>query len=80
MTGATPVATPMEANTHLTREDCPTPGKIDKQFRREYQRIVGSLMYLSGFTRPDIAHAVNQCSRFMSNPGPSHMNAARRIL
>eukprot|EP00961_Rhodomonas_salina_P283943 3837482-Rhodomonas_salina.1 len=37
-------------------------------------------MYLSGFTRPDIAHSVNQCSRFMSNPGQSHMNAARRIL
>eukprot|EP00961_Rhodomonas_salina_P291375 3931950-Rhodomonas_salina.1 len=62
MTGATPVATPMEANTHLTREDCPPPGKVDKQFRLEYQRIVGSLMYLSCFTRPDLAHAVNQCS------------------
>eukprot|EP00961_Rhodomonas_salina_P145525 1958452-Rhodomonas_salina.2 len=41
MTGTTPVATPMEVNTHLTREDCPPPGKINKQFRREYQRIVG---------------------------------------
>eukprot|EP00961_Rhodomonas_salina_P145526 1958452-Rhodomonas_salina.3 len=30
--------------------------------------------------RPDLAHAVNQCSRFMLNPGPSHINAARRIL
>eukprot|EP00961_Rhodomonas_salina_P198235 2674742-Rhodomonas_salina.2 len=49
----------MEANTHLASADCPPPHKVDKQFKREYQRI---------------------CSRFMSNPGPSHMAAARRIL
>eukprot|EP00961_Rhodomonas_salina_P087383 1175278-Rhodomonas_salina.2 len=35
---------------------------------------------MATFTRPDIAFAVNQCSRFMSNPGQSHMIAARRIL
>eukprot|EP00961_Rhodomonas_salina_P143744 1934589-Rhodomonas_salina.1 len=80
MTGANLVSTPLELNTHLTRDDCPAPGQINKQFRREYQRIVGSLMYLASFTRPDLAHAVNQCSRFMANPGPSHMEAARRIL
>ena len=79
MTGATPVTTPMEPNTHLTRADCPSDDKVDKLFKREYQRNIGALMYLS-FTRPDLAHSVNQCSRFMSNPGPSHMVAARRIL
>eukprot|EP00961_Rhodomonas_salina_P274476 3708651-Rhodomonas_salina.2 len=80
MTGATPCLTPLEPNAHLTRADCPDKAHVDKAFRREYQRIVGSLMYLASFTRPDICHAVNQCSRFMSNPGPSHMNAARRIM
>eukprot|EP00961_Rhodomonas_salina_P159764 2151819-Rhodomonas_salina.2 len=80
MTGATPVSTPMEANTHLTSADCPPPHKVDKQFKREYQRIVGSLMYLLCFTRPDLAFSVNQCSRFMSNPGPLHMAAAHSIL
>eukprot|EP00961_Rhodomonas_salina_P203744 2749096-Rhodomonas_salina.1 len=80
MTGATPVSTPMEANTHLSASDSPPAHKLDRKFRREYQRIVGSLMYLARFTRPDLALAVNQCSRFMSNPGPSHMIAARRIL
>eukprot|EP00961_Rhodomonas_salina_P056429 758188-Rhodomonas_salina.1 len=35
---------------------------------------------MATFTRPDLAFEVNQCSRFMSNPGPSHMAAARRIL
>ena len=79
MTGVNPVTTPMEPNTHLTREDCPPPDKQNKAFKREYQRIIGALMYLL-FTRPDLAHSVNQCSRFMSNPGVVHMNAAKRIL
>eukprot|EP00961_Rhodomonas_salina_P008343 113523-Rhodomonas_salina.1 len=80
MTGATPVSTPMEANTHLSASDSQPAHKLDRKFRREYQRIVGLLMYLATFARQDLAFAVNQCSRFMLNPGPSHMIAARRIL
>ena len=72
MTGANPVTTPMEPNTHLSRKDCPPPEKANKQFKREYQRIIRALMYLS-FTRPDLAHSVNQCSKFMSNLGHEHM-------
>eukprot|EP00961_Rhodomonas_salina_P305711 3942007-Rhodomonas_salina.2 len=74
MTGANLVSTPLELNTHLIRDYCPAPGqiRINKQFRREYQRIVGSLMYLASFTCPDLAHAVNQCSRFMANPDADH--------
>ena len=41
---------------------------------------IGALMYLTCFTRGDCSFAVNQCSRFMSNPGPSHIAAVRRIL
>ena len=37
-------------------------------------------MYLSVFTRGDISFSVNQCARFMNNPGPSHVTAAKRIL
>lgn len=41
MTGATPVSTPMEANTHLSASDSQPAHKLDRKFRREYQRIVG---------------------------------------
>eukprot|EP00961_Rhodomonas_salina_P118884 1600085-Rhodomonas_salina.1 len=61
----------MEPNTHLRKTDCPKI--VDKKFWCEYQRIIGALMYPTGLTRPDLAHAVNQCSKFMSNPGPAHM-------
>jgi hypothetical protein len=37
-------------------------------------------MYASTLTRPDIAYAVNQCARFMANPGPPHVAAAKQIL
>eukprot|EP00961_Rhodomonas_salina_P201008 2711538-Rhodomonas_salina.1 len=35
---------------------------------------------MATFTSPDLAFTVNQCLRFMLNPGPLHMIAARRIL
>eukprot|EP00286_Rhodomonas_abbreviata_P023936 CAMPEP_0181300748 /NCGR_PEP_ID=MMETSP1101-20121128/7054_1 /TAXON_ID=46948 /ORGANISM="Rhodomonas abbreviata, Strain Caron Lab Isolate" /LENGTH=1661 /DNA_ID=CAMNT_0023406003 /DNA_START=190 /DNA_END=5176 /DNA_ORIENTATION=- len=78
MQGCKPVSTPAEPHSHLLVSDCPaTP---DKDAVRKYQQIVGSLMYLSCFTRPDISYAVNQCAKFMSNPGPAHMLAAKRII
>eukprot|EP00961_Rhodomonas_salina_P111336 1497977-Rhodomonas_salina.1 len=62
MTGATPISTPMELNTHLTVADCPSDFKCNKEFVSKYQRIFGALMYLANLTRPDLAHSVNQCS------------------
>eukprot|EP00961_Rhodomonas_salina_P125187 1686839-Rhodomonas_salina.1 len=37
-------------------------------------------MYAAVLTRPDIAFSVNQCARFMSNPGPEHIAVAKCIL
>eukprot|EP00961_Rhodomonas_salina_P304023 3941452-Rhodomonas_salina.2 len=81
-TGATPISTPMEPNTHLSVSDCPASYNHNKEFVLEYQLIIGALLYLANLTRPDLEHSINQCSKFMSNPGPSHMIqvAARRIL
>ena len=45
-----------------------------------YQSAVGSLLYLSGWTRPDIAFAVNQVVRFCSSPTKEHWTAVKRIL
>eukprot|EP00961_Rhodomonas_salina_P244789 3308287-Rhodomonas_salina.1 len=68
MTGATPISTPMEPNTHLSVSDCPSAYNHNKEFVLEYQQIIGALLYLANLTRPDLAHSVNQCSKFMSNP------------
>ena len=57
MNGVTPKLTPAEPNTHLLCANQPT--HPDKETIRNYQQMVGSLMYLACFTRPDIVYSVN---------------------
>ena len=45
--------------------------------RVPYASDVGSLMYAMVCTRPDITHVVGIISRFLSNPGREHWNAAK---
>jgi hypothetical protein len=45
-----------------------------------YRSMVGALMYMSLYTRPDITHAVNICSRFMSSPTVTHLQAIKKIF
>ena len=45
-----------------------------------YAQLVGCIQYLVVCTRPDLAHATSQVSRFMQNPGPAHWKACTRIL
>jgi hypothetical protein len=69
-----PVASPMTPGLKLEHE-----GEVLPE-GNEYAAIVGSLLYLSVKTRPDIAHAVGVLSRFMSCPRTPHMQAAKRVL
>ena len=67
--------TPLRHGFIPTKADC--PAEEDAHLRSEmskhpYQSILGSLMYLAIWTRPDIAYAVNTLSQFSSNPGPAH--------
>ena len=64
----------------LTKNDCPAEHEQDPLLIQTYQSIVGSLMYLSLSTRPDISYAVNGLSRYLSNPGNTHVVAAKRVL
>jgi len=45
-----------------------------------YLELVGSLLYLSTTTRPDIALAVGILARFMHEPEDTHWRAARMVL
>lgn len=45
-----------------------------------YREAVGSLLYLSTRSRPDIAYAVGIASRNMENPKKKHVLALKRIL
>jgi hypothetical protein len=64
----------------------PVGQKLSKDLRKSlpptnhYQALVGSLLYLSVNTRPDISHAVGILSRFMSCPTDLHWDAAKHVL
>ena len=45
-----------------------------------YQSMVGSLLYASTATRPDIAQAVGAVSKFCSQSNATHFMAIKMIL
>jgi hypothetical protein len=70
------VSTPADVNVKLTKNDGVSK-PVDPSY---YQSIVGSLLYASIATRPDIAQAVRAVSRFNSYPTEAHLTAAKSIL
>ena len=45
-----------------------------------FRELLGSLMYLYIGTRPDLSFAIQFLSRYQSNPGRAHWNAALHVL
>lgn len=58
----------------MTNEENDMPGQV------AYQETVGSLLYLAQGTRPDIAFALNDVSRFNSRHSEQHWEAVIRII
>ena len=75
------VDTPMSSNVRLTKGMCPTTsqGRLDME-KYLYREAVGSLLWIANGTRPDVAFAVSQVAKYMSNPGMEHWDAVKRIL
>jgi hypothetical protein len=44
-----------------------------------YQQLVGSLAYISTFTRPDVARAHSVLARHLQNPGQKHVSAVKHV-
>ena len=78
---AKPVSTPMDVNIRLTSAQSPsTTEEFAKMRNIPYHEAVGSLMYASLGTRPDITFAVQTVSRFSSKPGIAHWEAVKWIF
>ena len=73
---AKPSATPADVNVRLVKND----GVSKSVDQVSYQSMVGSLLYASIATRPDIAQAVGAASKFNSCPTEAHLTAVKRIF
>ena len=68
---------PAEPNEHLSKDDGVRLGVAEHAL---YRSLVGSLLYTSVGTRPDISSALRAVSCFLSSPTSLHLQAAIRIL
>ena len=75
--------TPIAAGLRLSKHDCPAekpaqPLLVDG--KHTYTSVVGAIMYAMLGTRPDLAFAIGQLTRFNSNPGQTHVKTLKRVL
>ncbi|KAM1393995.1 hypothetical protein ACFX2F_030092 [Malus domestica] len=72
---------PVNKGDRFSKAQCPkTPMELDKMKNKPYASLVGSLMYTTICTRPDIAFIVGMLGRFQANPGETHWVAAKKIF
>ena len=80
MQNCNPVQTPLDINVKLRKNVINSNNFENEVLNVPYQQLIGSLMYIAIFTRPDIAFAVNFLSQFNLDPNIQHWKAAKRAL
>ena len=74
MEGYKIVATPLDRNKELRKED-----GTSKADNSQFQSLIGSLLYLTA-TRPGIMYSTSLLSRFIQSPSQVHYGAAKRVF
>jgi hypothetical protein len=74
-------ATPMVPGVIYSQSDCPTmPAKVKLMKTVPYHEAIGSLMYASIMTWPDITFAILTLLQFLENPGELHWATVKQIF
>lgn len=71
--------TPLDPNITLLKRDSKQMPP-DAKAVKEYQMKLGSIMWASVGTMPQLAYTVQILSQFSVNPGPEHMSALKRVF
>ena len=75
LTDCKPKPTPLSPSIKLSLDGEP----LDRE-KYGYSELVGSLLYISVCTRPDITHGVGMLARGMSAPTVTHWQAAKGVV
>jgi Reverse transcriptase (RNA-dependent DNA polymerase) len=80
--GISEYRTPMDDRARYSWSQMPKPGSAEALLVATfpYRELIGTLLWISNGTRPDIVFVVNTLAKFTSNPGPVHWRAALREL
>jgi hypothetical protein len=73
-----PSATPLDANSRLSKEDCPQV--VDPVLHHRYHSITGCLSYLVNMTSPDLVFVYSHQSKFVQYPGVVHRQTAEWVI
>ena len=76
MDNSKPVSTPIDPSTKLTKAT-DDEQSVDQHL---YQSAIGSLLYLSGGTRPDITFSVSNLAKFSAKSSKHHWAAIKRVM
>ncbi|XP_055905293.1 uncharacterized protein LOC129940820 [Eupeodes corollae] len=76
-----PVSTPLDNNQKLiTETHQPSKHEIDYMKTVPYQEAIGSILYATQVSRPDLFFAVGAFSRFNNNSSKSYWIAVKRLF
>lgn len=68
-----PVSLPMEPHLRIPKSEVPNDD-------REFRRLVGIILYVARFSRPDVTYAVNSLARHQGKVTPEVKSYAKRVL
>jgi hypothetical protein len=84
MSDCKPCSTPTAKDFFATvAKAAATASEVDRAsdtIVRDYQAVIGLLMFAMICTRPDVAYAINTLAQFASNPLPVYSQALKRVL
>jgi hypothetical protein len=80
MTNCKPASVPMDRKNFSQLVKSPVGYLATAESIREYQAVIGGIMFAMLCTRPDIAFTVTTLAQFSSNPSPVHVTALNRLL
>jgi hypothetical protein len=80
MSSCNAISTPMERSFKAAAIKAPDDYKATEHDIREYQAMIGGLLFAAVCTRPDIAFAVTTLAQFASNPTSTHAQAVKRVF